>query len=79
MSVYDEIRVERARQDARWGGAEHDDRHQPSDWLEIIDTYLTYAMHDDQDYRERLLQAVAVGIAAIEAFDRQVARRAGAV
>lgn len=35
-SVYDEIRLERSAQDAKWGGAQHDDEHTPSEWIGFI-------------------------------------------
>lgn len=44
MSVYDEIRVEREAQDAKWGGATHDDRHVPTDWLRFIAEHLAKAL-----------------------------------
>jgi len=31
-TVYDDIRVERDRQDAQWGGGSHDDEHAPGEW-----------------------------------------------
>ncbi len=35
-SVYDEIRTERAAQNAKWGGPEHDDEHDGLDWLSYL-------------------------------------------
>lgn len=35
-NVYDEIKAERDRQDAQWGGPDHDDRHTMLDWPAYI-------------------------------------------
>ncbi len=36
MSIYDEIRAERERQDEAWGGPGHDDGHSALDWIGYI-------------------------------------------
>lgn len=78
VSVYDEIREERARQDEKWGGPEHDDAHGQNDWVCFIDDKLCEADHtdDDADYRRRLIQIAALAVAAIESLDRHTAREA---
>jgi hypothetical protein len=40
MSVYDEIRAERERQDEQWGGESHDDGHAAYDWEWLIEKFL---------------------------------------
>ncbi len=78
--VRDDIQAERERQDAQWGGPEHDDHHTVEDWCSIlfdrveraqseIEGY--YAEVSHQTYRHRLVQVAAVAVAAIEAYDRQ--------
>lgn len=42
-SVVRAIKQERERQDAKWGGPEHDDQHGLGDWLDIIAGYLDRA------------------------------------
>lgn len=78
MSVYDEIREERARQDEKWGGPEHDDEHSRDDWTCFIDDKTTDAENteNDADYRRRLIQIAALAVAAIESLDRHTAREA---
>ncbi len=43
MNVYDEIKAERAAQDAQWGGPAHDDEHRPSDWIGYLCTHIAKA------------------------------------
>jgi len=39
MSVLDEIRAERERQDAQWGGAQHDDDHTLEIWWDFLEKH----------------------------------------
>lgn len=41
--IFDDIAVERARQDARWGGPGHDDEHDLLDWRRFISEHMTTA------------------------------------
>lgn len=41
--VLAEISAEREKQDANWGGAEHDKRHSAMDWRAMIEAYLLRA------------------------------------
>ena len=34
--IYGEILEERDRQDQKWGGQAHDDKHDPCDWIAFI-------------------------------------------
>lgn len=76
MDVYDEIRGERARQDAKWGGPDHDDRHSLDDWCDFIEerTRLLYPANLD-DSRATLIEVAALAVAAIESMDRRAATR----
>lgn len=75
-----EILAERARQDARWGGPAHDDRHPPATWLDLIDDQLMAAgMEGDETttaavIRARLVKVAALAIAGIQSLDRAGAR-----
>lgn len=78
VTVLAEIEAERARQDEKWG----QQNHEPHIWLailteevgevakEIADGLCLGGDWDWQNYRTELVQATAVGVAALEAFDR---------
>jgi hypothetical protein len=76
--AYLDIKAERERQDALWGGPSHDDNHDALDWLEFIDYQVTRT-HDavnfpyevDWTARERLVKIAALAVAAIESIDRR--------
>ena len=71
--VYEAIRAERARQDEQWGGPDHDDDHGGEDWIEFINRFLNkalpYTMIADEWY-DGILKATALGVAALEARER---------
>lgn len=60
-----EIRAERARQDQKWGGAAHDDRHAGAEWRRFI------AEHAEKG---DLVAVAALGFAVTEVLDRLRAR-----
>jgi hypothetical protein len=75
-----EVRAERDRQDAKWGGAAHDDQVLLPSWSLMITDYANWArrmwsMGSEAKCRRRLVQVAALAVAAIQAMDR----RAGAV
>lgn len=73
--VLADIRAERARQQQAEGYAlEHDDDHDITDWLILIDQYAEMARNGPElpDTRRRLVQVAALTLAAIEAVDRSV-------
>ena len=82
MSVYDEVLVERARQDAKHGGPAHDDQHDPHDWIAIIAMHAGLGVLRDHDsvgaaldrFRKQMVIVAALACAAIESTDRQVDR-----
>lgn len=67
--VYERIRQERIRQDAKWGGPEHDDQHDRLDWI----TYIAH--HNDACYYANfvtaMIETAALAVAAIESFERK--------
>lgn len=75
--VLQQIAAERKRQDRQWGGASHDDEHEPKDWLKYIDEHRVRAqkvashLKDSDAYRHRLVVIAALAVAAIEAHDRR--------
>lgn len=77
MNIYDEIRAERARQDAKWGGPQHDDQESGTNWTDYITRYAAWAGmmwlmggKGLPKYRRRMMQIAALAVAACESFDR---------
>lgn len=70
--IFAEIIAERRRQDKQWGGADHDDNHLPSDFMDFIEkqTYKTYTANGDGDFRGRFIKIAALAVAAVESIDR---------
>lgn len=82
-SIWDEIRAERARQDAEWGGPEHDDLHSPLTFLAVLVKHTGKLAHEVMGMgslesaagvRRRLVVVAALAVAFIEALDRARAR-----
>jgi hypothetical protein len=77
MSIYDEIKAERKRQDSKWGGpAEDDAKKGLKAWCADIEAYNTWAnqmarMGSPEKYRRRMMQVAALAVAACESYDRQ--------
>jgi hypothetical protein len=76
LSILAEIETERDRQDAKWGGAVHDDRHQVADFATFIRNYVGWAEQmaingAQEKARKRLVQVAALAVAAVESLDRK--------
>ena len=75
--VLQEIRGERLRQDALWGGPAHDDALATEHFLNLIRDRLENRIRLDLenghllDARRRLVQVAAIAVAAIESMDRK--------
>ena len=73
----DELIAERRRQDAQWGGPEHDDEHAPLDWTDFIRKFCENANaafvlnQPPAEYERRLIQVAALAIAAIQSSRRK--------
>lgn len=74
--VFDELRVERKRQDGLWGTA-FDDKNTPNDWVAYITRYVSEGAYDSRNkvytvdrFREHLVKAACLCVAAIETIDR---------
>lgn len=68
--------LERKRQDAKWGGHEHDDQHSTQEFVQLIEDYAGWArtmsgMNSHQKARNRLIQVAALAVAAAESLDRK--------
>ncbi len=76
-AIFNEIDIERMRQDGKWGH-EFDDKNTPNDWVTFVTRYLSRAADDtvtqpahvEKFYRLNILKAAAVCVAALEAYDR---------
>ena len=71
-----EVERERARQVAKWGGAEHDDQHSTQYFAQMIIDYAGWVramanMQSPGKARRRLIQIAALAIAAVESIDRK--------
>lgn len=71
-----EISNERIRQDKKWGGPEHDDKHSQLDFAHLISQRtesmrVTAYMHQFEATREKLIQIASLAVAAIESLDRK--------
>lgn len=71
--IYLEITEERNKQDAKWGGPDHDDQHGYLDWLMYIIQHVGKASLaiSRATYRYQLIRIAALAVAAVEAFDRR--------
>lgn len=68
------IAAERIRQDRQWGGADHDDEHSTSDFIDFMRGRLDVAdgiMTKPKEKRRRLVQVAALAVAAVESMDRK--------
>ncbi len=75
-----EVAAERERQDGRWGGAEHDDEMTMDAFAQLIADYAGWARVKAREgtfdeARQRLVQAAALAVAAVECLDREKAQR----
>lgn len=75
-----EVAEERTWQDSRWGGAEHDDRHTPAEWVALLARHLGLAVDDGGEttdperFRRQMIRLAALAVAAAESFDRLTGR-----
>lgn len=83
-SVLFDVEAERLRQDQKWG----EQNHAPMEWLSILGEEVGEVCQAANEahwhqaplahYREELIQVAAVAVAAVEALDRHLARKAAA-
>jgi hypothetical protein len=70
-AVHD-VMKERHRQDAKWGGPEHDDEHTQKEFETFIEDRLDYGLNvKRKPYRQRMVEVAALAIAALESCDRK--------
>jgi hypothetical protein len=72
-NIFNAIIDERHRQDEKWGGPDHDDKHSYGDWIIYLVQHLAKASLavSRQRYRYQLVRIAALAVAAIESFDRK--------
>jgi hypothetical protein len=75
-AVVADVVAERERQDGKWGGADHDDTHEITDFVQWIEDYAGWArmmasMGSVGKTRRRLVQVAALAVAAVESMDRR--------
>lgn len=75
--ILEEIKAERAAQDAQWGGPEHDDTHDVQDFLGFIEAQIQKYRSDTSSIRDRLVKIAALAVAGCESFDRHAANYGG--
>ena len=73
MSIHDEIQEERARQDAKYGGPDGDDKNTVNDWVASITRHAGWAVvrEDLAVFRRQMVRVAALAWAAIEWCDRR--------
>lgn len=74
--LFGQISRERVRQDEEWGGAEHDDEHEPLDWVRFIRKQCGIIANPPETgivggYESRMVKIAALAIAAIESYRRR--------
>ena len=70
--IFSEIDAEREHQDGKWGN-EFDDQNTVNDWAAYMNIYLSKATTmgaAQEQVRESILKVTAIGVAALEGFDR---------
>lgn len=81
--VLAEVAAERDRQDAKWGGPEHDDTLTNGNWtiwIDLLDEHALKAYSPDNspeaysNARRRFIEVAALAVAAVESLDREVGR-----
>ncbi len=80
--LLEEVRLERERQDGKWGGAKHDDSNGPEHWRDMIHAYTNWSwsmfrMGSRDKWRRRMIQVAALALAWVESEDRKISREIG--
>lgn len=78
--IYKQIEAERINQDAQCGGPEHDDEHEPCDWITFVEKQVdilhkaawgeTEEPTSYEEERQRWIKIAALAVASLEAMDR---------
>lgn len=72
-AIFEEIVLERERQDAEWGGPPHDDSHEATDWIAYLAKHLGRAVTlEPEVFRRQMVIVAALAVAAVEWCGRRV-------
>lgn len=72
-TIIEEVLQQCDRNDAQWGGHEHDDAHTDIQWIEHID-HQFYCLEEPDgmlQFRERMIKVASLAIQAVESYDRK--------
>ena len=71
QAIFDLIETERAAQDAKWGGPEHDDAHQMNDFIAYITKHAGRAVDaKSHEVRDHMIRIAALAVAVVEKIER---------
>lgn len=75
--IYAQVEEEREKQDREYGGPSHDDVHIEQDWVGFLLLHVNRARlaGTGSVYRYQLIRVIALAVAAIEVYDRKVAKQ----
>jgi hypothetical protein len=76
-NVLAEVMGERYKQNQKWGGQDHDDKHNSHDWIAILVRHAGRAVMwpwDNTAFRKQMIRVAAVAVAAAEWCDRGLTR-----
>lgn len=68
--IIGKIHQERTLQDDQWGGPEHDDEHQPSDWIAFMGKFMR-RIQNGECVEDSLVKIAALAIAALQSNKRK--------
>lgn len=75
-AIIEEVLQQCDRNDAQWGGDEHDDTHYPVEWIAFID-HQFYKLEEKDgllEFRERMIKVASLAIQAVESCDRKIVK-----
>jgi hypothetical protein len=70
--IFNEISLEREKQDRQWGGPDHDAHHTSHDWVAYITKHVGQAVFwpwTPEKFRQQMVIVAALAVAAIEWLD----------
>lgn len=71
--IFNEIEIEREKQDRIWGGKEHDAVHTSNDWVAYLTKHVGRAVQwpwAPEHFRRQMIVVAALAVAAIEWCDQ---------
>lgn len=79
-ALHEVVQMERYHQDRKWGGADHDDKHDPADWYCLVVERINNAVNElqERDNMERFQRAegnIIEAMALLQAWDESLHRQ----